>query len=145
MSNLKPNCPHCERLQKATRGELESLVWQTDHVIVIAGDHQYFPGYCVVVAKKHIREIHSLPEAEALAIFADVMAVGRVIERGFKPLKMNYVSLGNVDEHLHWHVMPRYNSDPDHKDHPWKNAASFATRLTNSDAIKQIRSIFSTS
>ena len=120
MSSLKPDCPHCERLRQAGRGELERLVWETDHVIVIAGDHQYFPGYCVVIAKTHVREIHNLPQDEALAIFADVMSVGRLIEKNFKSLKMNYVSLGNVDEHLHWHVMPRYDSDPDHKDHPWK-------------------------
>jgi diadenosine tetraphosphate (Ap4A) HIT family hydrolase len=99
----------------------------------------------VVIAKTHIREMHHLPESQVSSIFADVMQVGRTLEKGFKPLKMNYVSLGNVDEHLHWHVMPRYEADPDHKDHPWKNSASFATRATTADDVKFLRSLFSRS
>lgn len=140
---IESTCPHCERIRKAGRGDLASLVWETEHVIVVAGDHQFFDGYCVVIAKTHVREMHDLPESQSLAIFADVLRVGRALEQHFKPLKMNYVSLGNVDEHLHWHVMPRYKSDPDHKDHPWKNAAIFATRPTTEDTVKRLRSIFS--
>lgn len=140
---LRADCPHCERLEKASQGVLSNLVMETDHAIVIAGDHQYFQGYCVVIAKTHIREIHNLPESQALALFADVMRVGRALDKKLKPLKMNYVSLGNVDEHLHWHVMPRYQSDPDHKDHPWKNSASFATRSTTADQVKFLKSLFS--
>jgi diadenosine tetraphosphate (Ap4A) HIT family hydrolase len=136
-------CPHCDRLEKATRGELLNLLMGTEQVIVIAGDHQYFLGYCVVIAKTHIREMHNLPERQALDIFSDVLRVGRVIEEHFKPIKMNYVCLGNVDEHLHWHVIPRYKDDPDHKDHPWKNSVSFATRVTTSDDIKNLQLIFS--
>lgn len=136
-------CPHCVRIRKAGSGELANLVWETDHVIVVTGDHQFFDGYCVVIAKTHVREMHDLPESQALAIFADVLRVGRLLDQNFKPLKMNYASLGNVDEHLHWHVMPRYKSDPDHKDHPWKNATIFDTRPTSQDTVKRLRSIFS--
>ena len=25
---------------------------------------------------------------------------------------MNYASLGNIMRHLHWHLIPRYESDP---------------------------------
>lgn len=137
------HCPHCSRIEQAKKGQLSSLVYATENVIVIAGDHQYFPGYCVVIARTHIREMHHLPKEEAGAIFSDVLAVGRKVEEAFKCHKMNYVSLGNVDEHLHWHVIPRYLTDPDHKDHPWKNAKNFSQKPTTPEALAQLRRIFS--
>ena len=140
---IKLNCPHCSRLQNAAAGTLSSKVHETDHVLVIAGDHQFFPGYCVVIAKTHVREMHSLPADKSTAIFQDVMAVGRLIDAAFKPHKMNYISLGNVDEHLHWHVMPRYVADADHKDHPWKNAARFSGFQTTPEDISRLRAVFS--
>jgi diadenosine tetraphosphate (Ap4A) HIT family hydrolase len=138
-----PNCPHCQRIEFAAKGQLQTLIFETKQVIVIAGDHQFFPGYCVVIAKTHVREMHSLPPADALLIFADVLEVGRRIELEFRPLKINYASLGNIDEHLHWHVMPRYLDDPDHRDHPWKNAAHFSSKPTTSADIRRLRAIFS--
>ena len=138
-------CPHCQRVREAISGQLGRLLYQTDNVIVIAGDHQFFPGYCVVIAKVHTREMHDLPSGEATAMFQEVLNVGRTVQGGFRCLKMNYASLGNVDEHLHWHVIPRYASDPDHKEHPWKNAAIFADYPTTPEAVAKLRSLFPTS
>jgi diadenosine tetraphosphate (Ap4A) HIT family hydrolase len=58
---------------------------------------------------------------------------------------MNYASLGNIDEHLHWHVIPRYASDPDHKEHPWKNSVIFADYPITPQAVAKLRSLFPTS
>jgi diadenosine tetraphosphate (Ap4A) HIT family hydrolase len=141
-TSRKEGCPHCKLVEQAAAGGLVAKVFETEHVLVIAGDHQYFPGYCVVISKTHVREMHHLPTDMATKIFADVLDVGRTIEGAFNCHKMNYVSLGNVVEHLHWHVMPRYEDDPDHKDHPWKNAARFADRPTTDGAIKKLREAF---
>jgi len=138
-------CPHCARIRQVELGNLENLVHQTRRAIVVAGDHQFFPGYCLVISKKHIREMHQISEEEALGLFADVLTVGRVIDENYHPLKMNYVSLGNVDEHLHWHVIPRYLSDPDCRDHPWKNSAVFSKSPTTGEIVENLRSMFSKS
>ena len=139
---LIADCPHCLRIKQASDGMAEGLVYETPHAIVVAGDHQFFPGYCVVIAKRHIREMHDLPEQEASALFLDVLHVGRLIQAGMTCLKMNYVSLGNVHEHLHWHVIPRYVSDPDHKDHPWKNSHLFSKYPTTTESIGTIKGVF---
>jgi diadenosine tetraphosphate (Ap4A) HIT family hydrolase len=136
------SCPHCKRVEQAKHGKLNTLIYQNDFVTVIAGDHQFFPGYVVIISNIHIREMHKLPDELSVAMFKEIMKVGRKIDENLKPLKMNYASLGNVDEHLHWHVFPRYKSDPDHKDHPWKNAALFSDFLTNEQNIAQLRGLF---
>ena len=40
------------------------------------------------------------------------MAVGRAIALATSPLKLNYECLGNLEPHVHWHVFPRFESDP---------------------------------
>jgi len=139
---LLDDCPHCLRIRQARGGVPEGIVYETPRALVVAGDHQFFPGYCVVVAKRHIREMHELPAQDASTLFHDVLHVGRVVQAGFGSLKMNYVSLGNVHEHLHWHVIPRYQSDPDHKDHPWKNSHLFSKYPTSAQAIATIKGLF---
>jgi diadenosine tetraphosphate (Ap4A) HIT family hydrolase len=138
------HCQHCRRVELANQGQLPSLLHMTDQVIVIAGDHQYFRGYCIAIAKTHIREMHNISSDLALMMFGDVLAAGRRIDFAFKPLKMNYASLGNVDEHLHWHIIPRYRNEPDCKDHPWKNADKFSTKPTTDQDIKNLRLAFAT-
>ena len=136
------DCPHCLRIKQLQAGANEGVVHETPHAIVVVGDHQFFPGYCVVIAKRHIREMHDLPEHEASALFQDVLQVGRAIHTTMSCLKMNYVSLGNLHEHLHWHVIPRYQSDPSHKDHPWKNSHLFSKYQTTAESIATIKEIF---
>jgi len=38
--------------------------------------------------------------------------VAEAIFNVFKPYKLNYELLGNTDRHLHWHIIPRYKTDP---------------------------------
>ena len=38
--------------------------------------------------------------------------------KAFQPKKMNYELLGNADNHLHWHLFPRYETDPEPKNMP---------------------------
>lgn len=135
-------CPHCLRIRQFQAGLGEGVVFETDSALVVVGDHQFFPGYCVVISKRHVREMHDLPEPAALHLFSDVLHVGRVIQEAYGCLKMNYVSLGNVHEHLHWHVMPRYQSDPDHRDHPWKNQHLFSKYPTSVESIVRIKGLF---
>jgi diadenosine tetraphosphate (Ap4A) HIT family hydrolase len=70
-------------------------------------------GYVVVIWRgRHVTEPHHLGLDEAALYNADVLRVGRAIEDYFGPIKVNYMTLGNVDPHLHTHVTARYSDDP---------------------------------
>ena len=79
---------------------------------LILGDAQFYRGYCVLFAKRHVTEMHLMPRGEARALFDEMIAVGKTLERVVKPLKLNYECLGNLEPHVHWHVFPRFESDP---------------------------------
>lgn len=133
------HCKLCQWIQQAQAGTLNTLLYETKNVVVIAGDHQFYRGYCVVISKPHAREMHHLPKEVSAAIFQDVLDVGAAVESAFKPWKLNYASLGNVEEHLHWHVIPRYESDADKLENPWKNASRFGAAATTSEDIAELK------
>ena len=57
------------------------------------------------------------------------MTAGKAIADEFKPWKMNYSCYGNQAPHIHWHLFPRYESDPKHLQVPWVHALEFETRI----------------
>jgi diadenosine tetraphosphate (Ap4A) HIT family hydrolase len=71
------------------------------------------PGYCIVVWKgRHVAEPTELDPDDAAGYWADVVDVARAIQTEFRPLKLNFLTLGNLVPHLHTHVLPRYPDDP---------------------------------
>ena len=132
-------CGICEKLRLAAEGRLPSLIHEFDQSILIAGDHQFYPGYCVLLAKSHAREMHELPESAARAIFDELMRASRAIAAAYQPHKLNHASLGNVVPHVHWHVFPRYVGDPKLLADPWSNAGSFPRAATTGDQVRELR------
>jgi diadenosine tetraphosphate (Ap4A) HIT family hydrolase len=71
------------------------------------------PGYCIVMWRhSHVAEPTELEPEAADGYWHDVLAVARVLEAQFRPVKLNLLTLGNWVPHLHTHVVPRYLDDP---------------------------------
>jgi diadenosine tetraphosphate (Ap4A) HIT family hydrolase len=70
-------------------------------------------GYTVVIWRgRHVAEPTELSEAEAAGYWAEVLTVARALIGLYRPLKMNYETLGNSLPHLHTHLVPRFRDDP---------------------------------
>ena len=70
-------------------------------------------GYTLVIWRgRHVNEPTELTEAEAAGYWAEVLDVARALITHYRPLKMNYETLGNSMPHLHTHLVPRYKVDP---------------------------------
>ena len=70
-------------------------------------------GYTLVIWRgRHVNEPTELDEVQAAGYWAEVLAVARALIAVYKPLKMNYETLGNSLPHLHTHLVPRYIEDP---------------------------------
>jgi diadenosine tetraphosphate (Ap4A) HIT family hydrolase len=98
------NCFFCQKLASIPSLPSEELVWNFPNSFVLLGKWQFYQGYCIVVAKQHERELNALPSEIRHAYFD---------EQVFQPLKLNYELLGNQVSHLHWHLFPRYQHDPE--------------------------------
>src|SRR6266700_2947953 len=63
-------------------------------------------------AGRHVNEPTELDDTEASGYWAEVLTVARALISVYKPLKMNYETLGNSLPHLHTHLIPRFTDDP---------------------------------
>ncbi len=73
---------------------------------------QFFKGYSFVTLKWHNEELYQLLDKDRKSFLEDMSKVARALSEVFSPDKMNYELLGNGMPHLHWHLVPRYKTDP---------------------------------
>jgi len=106
---MTKKCPLCDEIAN-TRSEtrIKKLVVST----AFLSQNQAYRGYSVVVYNTHETTLENLPEKNQIQFYRDMLKISSAIVKAFKPDKMNYELLGNWVPHLHWHVVPRYKTDP---------------------------------
>ena len=82
-------------------------------------DDQFFPGWVVLILKRHATELFHLERAERARMLDEVSRVAGVLHEVYAPRKINYELLGNQVPHIHWHVIPRRADDPAPRDAVW--------------------------
>lgn len=106
------DCPLCRSLG-GRDNDFSVAVFTGDVAEVRLERRSRLPGYCTVVWRLgHVAEPDELDPGQASRYWAEVVAAGRAVRERFRPVKMNYMTLGNTVPHLHTHVVPRYHGDP---------------------------------
>ena len=83
-------------------------------------DDQFFPGWTVVVFKRHATELFHLAPTERIQLMEEVSRFAKVLSEVFAAKKMNYELLGNEVPHIHWHLIPRLHHDPAPLEPAWR-------------------------
>jgi diadenosine tetraphosphate (Ap4A) HIT family hydrolase len=135
---MPEHCMVCDRLGWWRRGENPYFIAEFTHSVLVVGDHQYHRGYCVLLLKDHVRDLHELPPEVQAATFADLMRATDAIVKTFQPDKMNHACLGNAVPHNHWHLMPRYASDPNFMEPPFTHAAEFKSHMIDAETARKL-------
>jgi diadenosine tetraphosphate (Ap4A) HIT family hydrolase len=107
------DCFFCSQLAGLGSLPAEEVVWQFPHSVALLGRWQYYQGYCILVSRRHATELYELSEFERRSYCDEMCCLAQAIARAFQPRKMNYELLGNQVPHLHWHLFPRREDDPD--------------------------------
>jgi diadenosine tetraphosphate (Ap4A) HIT family hydrolase len=85
-----------------------------------------------------VRDLHELsPEVQA-ATFADLMRSTDAVVKTFQPDKVNHACLGNAVPHNHWHIIPRYLSDPNFKDSPFTHVSEFKSSIIDAETARKL-------
>ncbi len=127
-------CPLCIRSKLCHEKNYPYLIHEFKHSYFLLGEHQYYKGYSVLVAKDHYREMTDMPADVQVEFFQEMMITSKIVEKHYGPDKMNMCSLGNVVSHIHWHFFPRYHSDTDFKNPPWLQMHLFDSAKISPDA-----------
>ena len=89
---------------------------ETSDVLVLASPVSWNPGHTLVVPRRHVRDVYTLPEALAGPILTTASRVARAAKRafsadGFTLRQHNDVAGGQDVFHFHLHVVPRVTDD----------------------------------
>jgi diadenosine tetraphosphate (Ap4A) HIT family hydrolase len=127
MPQLEPvsrPCGICAMIERLRAGSFPDFVAELPRSWMILGDAQFYRGYCVLFAKRHVVEPHLMPRGEAQELLDEMLAAGKAISAVTLPLKLNYECLGNQEPHVHWHIFPRAAADPMRLQPVWLRAES---------------------
>lgn len=102
------NCPMCTKWAD----DVDLQIAEFDHTYIILNRDQFFPGYCFVFTKAHVTELFHLEQSHRATIMEEVSTVAQALYSVFQPTKINYELLGNMVPHMHWHVVPRFATEP---------------------------------
>src|SRR5512139_2148598 len=104
-------CPLCELVRGVRDGQQECVAELEASIVILAND-QFYPGYCILALKDHEEHLAQLPLQRQERLWSEVVRVAQAIVQVMRPARMNYECLGNMVNHIHWHVIPRYADDP---------------------------------
>jgi diadenosine tetraphosphate (Ap4A) HIT family hydrolase len=111
---------------KSVGGE---LLWQDALCRVVLVDDPQYVGFCRVILNKHLKEMTDLNEIERARVMRVTFAVERTLRDVLQPDKINKTP------HIHWHVIPRFSSDPHFPETIW----SAEVRETEKPTIARLK------
>ena len=82
------------------------------HTTAYLHEDQFFPGWTVLVLKRHATELFHLDREERAGVIEEVAGMARALSVALAAVKINYAVLGNQLPHVHWHLIPRMADDP---------------------------------
>lgn len=113
----------CESADRIEAGDHPFAIARLTTGYVTLCSTQYFRGYSFFAARRCVREVYDLNPAERTAHLYEMTEVAHALDRAFRPRKMNYEALGNGVPHLHWHLIPRHDTDPHPGGPVWEDLA----------------------
>jgi len=108
---------HCNECPFCGPREDKNEYWERVATLTISSLYlhkiQTYRGYSILIFDpRHVTRPSDLSSDEWQAFCSDLYLAQSAIEFVVKPDLMNTAALGNQIEHLHWHIIPRYESDP---------------------------------
>lgn len=112
----KPPCIFCERFPKDD-DKNNLILYRGEHCFVIMNRFPYNSGHLMVVPYQHSGNLQDLTREENSELMAVLQLSQKVLTEVMKPQGFNIgMNLGRVggagvEDHLHWHIVPRWNGD----------------------------------
>ena len=106
-------CPECDFTLYIPVAEMDVTV------LGLYSDSR-FPGRCLLALKEHCEDLVDLSTQTVVRMYEDVRRAAAAIRKTTGAQRINYAVLGNVEPHLHFHLIPRAaDSDPLPGQPPW--------------------------
>jgi ATP adenylyltransferase len=109
-------CPFCTLPDRGDDVDAR-LVARSEHTFVLLNNYPYNPGHVMVIPYRHVGEYSALTDAELLDHARLKARTFDALEAALGPdafnagLNLGGPAGGSISDHLHTHVVPRWNGD----------------------------------
>lgn len=107
------DCLFCKIIKKEIPAE---IIYDDDKTMAILDVNPRSPGHTMILPKIHAENILDLPEEKIEGVFKAVKKVTELLNKSLKPegftIGINHGKIsGQVIDHLHIHIIPRFKDD----------------------------------
>jgi diadenosine tetraphosphate (Ap4A) HIT family hydrolase len=106
------DCKYCAAAEPGAPAGLRELASCPASRVYLLPDARH-PGRCVVASRRHVRELHDLDSAARQVFIDEVARVAKAVQQALAADKMNIGLFGDIVDHLHAHVVPKFAQGPD--------------------------------
>ncbi|MEA3378568.1 MAG: HIT family protein [Nanoarchaeota archaeon] len=123
------------------------MVKHFKHWSLMVSREQHTLGTFILVLNQHKIRFSSL-DIEELKEMKEIMLIyENVIDENFHPNLYNYLQCGNAVNHLHIHIIPRYNTDKrfmgqNYTDKNFGNTVIETSKIENEKIILALKDLF---
>jgi len=116
LSKKGPECIFCEE-PKEEKDRENLIVYRGTKGFIIMNLYPYNNGHLMVVPYRHVYSISELSDDELLDLMKMVQQSVQCLKEAFRPegfnigLNIGKVAGAGIEEHLHFHVIPRWVGD----------------------------------
>ena len=133
------DCLFCKIGKKEISAE---FVYEDEHAFGILDINPIAPGHSMIIPKVHSENLLDLPDVEIAGVFLAVKKMTKILKDVFNPagftVGINHGKVsGQVIDHLHIHIIPRFDGDGGKSVHsvvnnpPKESVAETADRIRN--------------
>lgn len=102
-----------KQVELARAGHEPALICQVPSGWVVLCKMQYLYGYCILMPDPVVPSLNDLTQQQRASYLLDMSTVGDALLEVTGAYRINYAIMGNSDQVLHSHIVPRYLTEPD--------------------------------
>ena len=135
-------CFICEQIALIRAKKNPYFVAELSGGYVTLHPYQYFRGYAFWLAPRHVVSFDKMTQGECRKFLLDAGLLESALKLAFGAQMVNLAKLGNIENHFHWHAVPRYGTDLLPSRPPWnidKKIREATRYLASPDEITKLR------
>lgn len=138
---IQPPCPFCVIIEG--RDPNAKVVYQDAQVTALFPLKPATRGHTMVVPNRHVSDLTDLTDAESRILGAAVRRIARAVRASVSPDGMNVIqSTGTAATqtvpHVHFHIVPRWNSDDIKLEWPDEPAESISAQTETLEVVRAL-------
>ncbi|HUE99551.1 MAG TPA: hypothetical protein VMN99_09865 [Anaerolineales bacterium] len=102
-----------KQVEAARAGVEPALICQVPSGWVVLWMMQYLRGYCILLPDPVVPSLNDLTYQPRATYLCDMAIIGDALLELTGAYRINYAIMGNSDQVLHSHIVPRYLTEPD--------------------------------